>query len=59
MQSVLVSEVKVGAGVLRPHPYFLGFSQRCLVLEQMLVVILVKGVKSGMTYVAISVTSLS
>ena len=40
MKSVLVFEVQ---GVLQSHSLILGFSQWCLVLEEMLVVLLVRG----------------
>lgn len=43
MWSFLVPKVQ---GMLWPHPCVLGFSQWCLVLQQMFVVV-VKGVKSG------------
>lgn len=56
MQSVFISVVQ---GVLQSHLCFLGFSQRCLVPEKLLVVPLVRGAKSETTYVVILVKSLS
>lgn len=56
MQSGLVSEVQ---GALQPHPCVPGFSQWCLVLEQMLVVVMGCEVRNNLCPHLAGITQLS